>query len=66
MPVTTPAQVVAGLTAAITRLAGNETLRFNLAQGAVVRAQEFSWEKKAAILDRIYRRKLTEPSALKP
>lgn len=66
VPVTTPAQVVAGLTAAITRLAGNETLRFNLAQGAVVRAQEFSWEKKAAILDRIYRRKLTEPSALKP
>lgn len=65
VPVKTPASVVAGLAAAIARLAEDEPSRFELAKGAVLRAQDFSWEKKAAAVDRVYRRKLAEHEATK-
>jgi len=60
VPVTTPAQVVADLSLAIGRLAADESLRFALAQGAARRAQDFSWERKAELVDGIYRRKIEE------
>jgi glycosyltransferase involved in cell wall biosynthesis len=59
VPVKTPASVVAGLAAAISRLAGDEPLRFELAKGAVQRAQDFTWDKKAAAVDHIYRKKMS-------
>lgn len=54
VPLRTPAAAVAGLAAGIARLAEDEALRFELAQGAVRRAQDFSWERKAEAVDRIY------------
>jgi glycosyltransferase involved in cell wall biosynthesis len=65
VPVKTPASVVAGLATGIARLAEDEALRFDLAKGAVLRAQDFSWEQKAAAVDRIYRRKVAEREAIK-
>lgn len=53
--VRTPGEVVAGLAAGISRLERDETLRLRMAQGAVRRAQEFSWDRKAEALDLIYR-----------
>jgi len=60
VPVTTPRGVIRGLAMAIERLARDEDLRYRLANGAVQRALEFSWEAKAEQLDRIYRRRLAE------
>ena len=60
VPVKTPASVVADLAIAIGRLAEDEALRFECAKGAVVRAHDFSWDKKAAAVDRIYRKKMAE------
>jgi glycosyltransferase involved in cell wall biosynthesis len=60
IPVTTPSHVVAGFAAAIERLAVDEPLRVGLAKGAVLRAQAFSWERKAMLLEDIYLRKLVE------
>jgi len=65
VPVTTPASVVTGLAAGIARLVEDEPLRFDLAKGAVARAQGFSWEKKAAALDQVYQQKLAEHGAVK-
>lgn len=58
IPVTTPRKVVTGLALAIEQLARDETKRQALARGALQRAQDFSWEKKAEMLEWIYRRKL--------
>lgn len=60
VPVTTPAKVVTDLSLAIGRLASDESLRVALAHGAVRRAQDFSWERKAELVDEIYRRKIEE------
>lgn len=60
VPVRTPAVAVAGLAAGMARLAADEDLRFELAQGAVLRAQDFSWEKKAEAVDKIYQRVVDE------
>lgn len=53
-------EIVAGLAAAVQRLAGDEELRYKLASGAVRRAQEFSWEKKVETIEHIYRLKVSE------
>lgn len=65
VPVKTPANTVAELANAIEHLATDETLRFKLAEGAALRAQDFSWEKKAAAVDQIYRKKMAENEACK-
>lgn len=62
--VTTPEKVVVGLAEGIARLANNEELRMQLAEGALLRAQDFSWDNKAAAVDEIYRRKLAEYEAI--
>jgi len=54
VPVTTPARTVNSLAQAIKRLIVDDSLRSRLAQGALLRAREFSWEKKLEILQRIY------------
>lgn len=66
VPVKTPVSVVAGLAGGIARLDEHEALRFDLAKGAVLRAQDFAWEKEAAVaVDRIYRQKPAEHEATK-
>ncbi|MCC7222022.1 MAG: glycosyltransferase [Candidatus Contendobacter sp.] len=61
VPVTTPSAVIAGLARAIEQLARNEHQRQALARGALQRAQDFSWDNKAAVVNEIYRRKLGHP-----
>jgi glycosyltransferase involved in cell wall biosynthesis len=56
LAVRTPRQLVADLAAALERLAGDEDERRRLAEGALRRIGDFSWEGKAAALDKIYRR----------
>ncbi len=58
VPVHNPAQIAADLARAIEKLASDETERYRLAGGAPRRAADFSWEKKVAMVDAIYRRKL--------
>ena len=54
---------VAGLTAAMTMLAGNDALRVSLRQRAQTRAGRFSWEKTARIVADTYARVLGLPPA---
>jgi len=60
VPVTTPEKSVAGLAKAIEELARNEDLRYELAKGAAQRSHDFSWEKKAELVNNIYYQKLAE------
>jgi glycosyltransferase involved in cell wall biosynthesis len=52
----TPRQFVNDLAAAIEMLADNEEKRRRLAVGALRRIQDYSWEKKAKKINRIYER----------
>jgi glycosyltransferase involved in cell wall biosynthesis len=60
LPIDSPSRFQAELTRAIARLAGDEPERRRLAAGAIRRAPEFSWERKAEAVDRIYRRVLAK------
>lgn len=62
VPVSTPSEVVAGITQAIEQLGKNEPKRQTLAKGALIRAREFAWEEKARVVDRIYRAKVLDPN----
>lgn len=66
VPVHNPTQVIADLAGAVETLIKHEDVRHQLACGALLRSKEYSWDKKAAAVDRIYRQKLTDvngPSA---
>lgn len=65
VPVTTPNEVVKGLADALTRLAGDETLRQRLAWGALERAKAFAWANKIEVVNRIYAAKLLETACAK-
>lgn len=54
VPVAGPEDAVRGLADAVQRLAHDEPLRLSLCRGALRRAQDYSWEKKAEILNRVY------------
>ncbi len=56
VPVKTPQQFVSDLATAIMSLAEDEERRRLLAEGALERIKDFSWEKKAEQVDSIYRR----------
>jgi len=56
VPIESPHQLVSDLSAAIRSLAENEEERRRLAKGALQRIKDFSWEKKAELVDAIYRR----------
>ncbi len=53
-PLDSPAQFIRDLADAITLLGRDEALRCSLAQGALKRAREFTWEKKARQVHEIY------------
>ncbi len=56
LPVETPRQFVSDLVTAIKQLENDEAERRRLAKGALARIKDFSWEKKAEIVDSIYRK----------
>ena len=56
VPVTTPKRVISDLAGAITALAGDEPKRRRLAQGALRRIGDFTWDKKADAINAIYER----------
>ena len=56
VPVEIPRQFVSDLVTAIKRLSNDETERRRLAKGALVRIKDFSWERKAEVVDSIYRK----------
>lgn len=51
-----PSQVIADLANAIDKIASDEAYRQELANGAILRAQDFRWDKKAEIIDQIYQK----------
>ena len=55
IPVTCKSQIVDGLIQSIIKLEKDEEYRFKLSEGAMVRANDFSWEEKSKILDVIYK-----------
>jgi glycosyltransferase involved in cell wall biosynthesis len=63
IPVTNPTEAMEGFAKAIEKLYNDEILRQNLANGAIVRAQDFSWEKKIEKLNTIYQKLLNEDSS---
>lgn len=60
IPVSNPAGVVADFSDALTRLYRDEPLRQRLARGAVARAEDFAWERKAKQINSIYEGVLRE------
>lgn len=64
VPVTTPTEVINGIAEAIICLERDESLRSMLANGALLRAQNFSWDKKAEIVNGIYQKKIFNSAAL--
>jgi glycosyltransferase involved in cell wall biosynthesis len=66
VPVTTPQQSTEGLARAILELAEDENRRRRLAEGALRRARNFSWESKVAALCEIYRSKTMKLESTAP
>jgi glycosyltransferase involved in cell wall biosynthesis len=64
VPVTNPAATIFGLTNALRDLALDDKLRLRLAHGAVRRSQDFAWDKKVEVVNRIYRQVLVQASKL--
>ncbi|SNR36960.1 glycosyltransferase family 4 protein [Lutibacter flavus] len=60
IPVTTPKKAIIGFKKAIETLYFDESLRQKLAEGALIRAQDFSWEGKIEKLNSIYTKLLSE------
>lgn len=60
VPVVSPRQVVTDIAAAIERIDRDEQFRRSLASGALVRAKDFSFENKIALLNRVYEMRISE------
>lgn len=56
LPIRTLGEFRMGLVRAIRELAGDESWRRRLSRGAIQRAREFTWERKAELVDRVYRK----------
>ncbi|TWT36354.1 D-inositol 3-phosphate glycosyltransferase [Posidoniimonas corsicana] len=54
LPPSNPREVIAGFSDAITRLAGDGELLLRLSHGATRRADDFAWDARGAVLDRVY------------
>lgn len=55
IPVTSPAKASKDFTLALERLYSDEEYRSQLSKGAIIRAADFSWEKKIDALNNVYR-----------
>lgn len=60
-PLDSPEQFISDLADAITLLGRDEAMRRRLAQGALKRAGEYRWEKKAQQINKIYQAALERP-----
>ena len=58
VPVTTPDETINGIACALERLGSNEDLRYQLATGALCRAERYSWSRKCKIVEALYGRVL--------
>jgi glycosyltransferase involved in cell wall biosynthesis len=56
IPIHSKKQVVTDFAKAIDFLYENDDIRINLSRGALLRAQDFTWEKKAEMINEIYDR----------
>lgn len=54
LPLTSPRRLRTDLAAAVADMAGDEAARVALAEGALVKARQFTWREKAERLDAIY------------
>jgi glycosyltransferase involved in cell wall biosynthesis len=54
IPVTNPKETKKGFAIAIEKLYHDEALRYQLAEGALQRSKDFSWDKKITQLNLIY------------
>jgi len=63
IPMNSPEGLIRGMHEAIQQLGADEALRQSLGQGALRRADEFSWQKKQALLGEIYRKAVSGHSA---
>jgi glycosyltransferase involved in cell wall biosynthesis len=63
VPVTRPAEVVAGLTAALDRLARDPGLRGRLGRGALARARYYHWSEQGERMAAVYREVLARRGA---
>ncbi|MEJ5366525.1 MAG: glycosyltransferase [Desulfosoma sp.] len=63
VPVTRPSQTIEALARAVRTLAEDEGLRQRLAGGALARARDFSWDRKAEVVNEIYRKRFHEAAA---
>ncbi len=66
LPVRDPAQLVTDMAQAIEALCRDEARRQALAEGAVRRAGEYSWSRKAVEIEEVYRIAMTGADANKP
>ena len=60
VPLHSPRQVQVGIAAAILRLINDEEERRRIAQGALKRIKDFSWERKAEVINSLYKKVLVK------
>jgi glycosyltransferase involved in cell wall biosynthesis len=58
IPISNVREFETGLSRAIVAIACDETMRRRLAEGALLRARDYSWEAKTQAIDRVYERVL--------
>lgn len=66
VPVRTPRQFQRDVANAIETLANDEARRRTMGEAALRRLQAFTWERKAEVLERVYRRRLGDTSEPSP
>lgn len=54
-------QIVEGFAKALDSLASSESKRYELAHGAIKRAQEFTWDSKLSLINKVYSAAVTDP-----
>ena len=66
IPPTSVQQIVAGLANALSTLYNNDELRCELAQGALARSREYSWQSKMSALEEVYSKALKNSAKTLP
>lgn len=61
VPLGSPAHIVDGIRNALLSLSQDEPLRRRLSSGAIARSLEYSWNRKATLIDQVYRVATGEP-----
>lgn len=64
IPVTSPSEVISAFASAFDQLRNDKALLLRLCRGARCRAEEFSWEARAAVMDAVYNQCLADQLAV--